>query len=590
MENTKDYYSEAVECFGKQEYDLAIQYFIKAYETSDYKEEILDILYQCYSLPNEDEFKKNYEYNSQEICKIPYDELAIDFFAVSDTKYYLFDRGSRNFIGEWDIEDICNSILNDERELEFGAVLVAEEWDMRDVLPIILEKRWETIYWLIGDDMAYFASFLKLPQMRDVILANTVVFDGIGIFRAFFEAYPDFYLPRYVVAKDSAPYSQIIDEIHETRLKDTETKRNNILLSICMPTYRRGQTAYENVMSLLEMPYDAEVEIVVSNNGSKDDYYDKIGQIKDSRITYHAFDENQHFKANVIKTLELANGRFAIMTSDEDHLIKEQLEEFLKYISNHSDCSLISTGGYGNNFSNKETRIIPKGIDSLYFAMNNNYMTGICYNKSFIAQYKILEELGKLNNNLFYDMYPHCVVGMYLLNTGDMSVLDIKLWDSKKDTSINNNVIAYMWLNSRVEQKETCLEICDLICNSMERIIWERSWKTYFLLKLAFVTRYEEYSQYYSWREICNTLYQNDMKCLEKYSSKITDKSHLKDEMNSLYLEWLMDTEVNENGKLENKIINEIIKQKILQKGDISEEDVLSYEKEVKEMLERVKL
>lgn len=586
-----NYFNEGIAFFEKNEYDLAIQYFIKAYMEDDNRESILRILYECYHNPNEAEFRKNYQYNAEEISKLPYEELAIDFFPVSETKFYLFDKINQTFIGEWDMESIIKQSQTESRELEFSSVLVANYWDLQEILGILRTKRWEVIYWVLNEKEKYFSSFLKLPQMKDGLLKNVIVIPNDDILKIFFETYTDFYLPKYIIAEEQEKYKEILGSLHRKRIEDTQTDRNNVLLSICIPTYKRGETAYKNVLSLLELPYDSEIEIVVSNNGTKDVYYDMIGEIKDSRLKYHAFEENQHFRPNVIKTLELAKGKFAIMTSDEDFLINGTLEDFLKYLINHPDYTVIKTSGYGSNFTCGDSYVIPKGESALFFAMNLNYMTGLCYNKSLMMKYNILERLGILQNNLYYDMYPHCVVAMYMVNIGPVAEENIKLWESKKETAATNMVIAYMWLNSRIEQKETCLEICDfLLESSLERVILERSQKTYFLLALAFMSRYEEYSKYYSWRQICYALYQSDRKCIEKYSKRISDIDNLKVQSRKIFLRWLMDEQITENRQILNKLTNEIIKEKIIKDEEIDESIILNYEQEVEKMLEHINL
>ncbi len=79
---------------------------------------------------------------------------------------------------------------------------------------------------------------------------------------------------------------------------------------------------------ILQCPYDMEVEVVVSNNGSTKDTegYQEISEMDDARIKYHEFSENQGYATNVIKVLEMAGGDYAVIASDEDFIILEHLQ------------------------------------------------------------------------------------------------------------------------------------------------------------------------------------------------------------------------------------------------------------------------
>ena len=99
------YYQAAAAYFESQQYEKAVESFIKAYAHGAYRKEILDHLYACFIMPNETEFRKNYEENRENLLTIPYEELEIDFIPVSDAKYYLFHRPSEEFIGFFQLDD-----------------------------------------------------------------------------------------------------------------------------------------------------------------------------------------------------------------------------------------------------------------------------------------------------------------------------------------------------------------------------------------------------------------------------------------------------------------------------------------------------
>lgn len=85
-----------------------------------------------------------------------------------------------------------------------------------------------------------------------------------------------------------------------------------IVLSICIPTYNRGHRALALVSELRGLldTYD-NIEIIVSNNGSNKhiEGYEAIEKMCIDRLRYHKFDENQYFWGNVNQVLKMAKGR-----------------------------------------------------------------------------------------------------------------------------------------------------------------------------------------------------------------------------------------------------------------------------------------
>lgn len=123
-------YQRALELFEQESYEEAVELFIQLYEAGYEKEAIIQILYDCFITPNEEEFFKNYAENSETLYGNLYDQLLLDFIPVSDTKYYIFHKGLRQFFGSIDISD-------DERPKQEGDIhcaLIADIWDLRDVL------------------------------------------------------------------------------------------------------------------------------------------------------------------------------------------------------------------------------------------------------------------------------------------------------------------------------------------------------------------------------------------------------------------------------------------------------------------------
>ena len=65
----------------------------------------------------------------------------------------------------------------------------------------------------------------------------------------------------------------------------------DILLSICIPTYNRADIVYECVKECLKISGD-DIEVVVNDNCSTDDTKGKLEKIVDKRFRYYRNNEN----------------------------------------------------------------------------------------------------------------------------------------------------------------------------------------------------------------------------------------------------------------------------------------------------------
>lgn len=516
-------YEEAIALFEACDYDGAVSCFIDAYNDGIYQEEIITDLYNCFILPNEQEFRENYENNKTDVF-VDYDMLLIDFIPVTESKFYLYHRKDKSFLGYIDLQ----KRYPQSREKEVDSLLITDVWDIREMLDVMYLKRWEHIYVIPGKDSELFMSFYKLPQICSLYMKNVTFFTDAQALEDYFSANMNVYLPRTVVGENIDFYKTIIGRIHEDRIHNMDAcERDNILLSICIPTYERGDKALKNVETILRSEYDAEIEIIVSNNGSKinAEGYEKIREIKDSRLVYFTFDENQGANKNIINVLSLAKGRFAVLDSDEDVIILENLGKYLKLLMNHLDSGIVLSGGYGDNFGNVPYTC-ETGYSALITGLNTNYITGITYNLVMMQEEKFIQKCEELSSNLFFEYYPHVVLSVMHCEKGDAVKSGIILWDAREDVycdipDLELPLKRYMHPNIRIRQQNSCIEllnkILDLSAEWFADLFYERVWKTYFLLELACEQRTKAFCSEYRWLDVCLLLYKNNKKLIDKY-------------------------------------------------------------------------
>lgn len=509
----KELFKEAIELFDAGEYDKSVQNLIGLYELGYEKEQILDFLYQAFVEPNIEEFKKNYQTQADGLIEVEYEDTQLDFIPVSDEKFYIWYKEEQRFVGNIDLNFEAQI---DNRQHVFQSLLIAQTCDIREMIPFLLNKQYNTIYIVLNKNKEIFASFLKLPKIRKYFLENVIIFENEKIMQLFFEEYSEFYIPRSIIAKDSQKYVTFFDDLHKKRLLKKKRK-NNVFLTIGIPSYNRGKILLENINQLLNLEYDAEIEIVVSNNGSQveAEYYDQISKINDSRLVYTSFEANQGYASNVLNVMTHASGHFLVMCSDEDFLVLDKLSGFIQFLFENLQMAMSYTGGYGSNFENGTIQMYPAGIQAIECAVNSNYLTGLVFNNSIISKYKIIEKVQQNRGNLFVEYYVHSVIATIIAQYGDVWKNPICLWESKYEKQSeedgSKSLLSYMKYESRVEQMESAIKFMlnELKLNLEEQIqvVLERIVKTYYLLYLAYLYYWEESSKLKKWDNVCTELF-----------------------------------------------------------------------------------
>lgn len=509
----KELFKEAIELFEAGEYDKSVQNLIGLYEHGYEKEQILNFLYQAFVEPNIEEFKKNYQTQADGLIEVEYEDTQLDFIPVSDEKFYIWYKEEQRFVGNIDLNVEAQI---EDRQRDFQSLLIAQTCDIREMIPFLLNKQYNTVYIVLNKNKEIFASFLKLPKIREYFLENAIIFENAKTMQLFFEEYSEFYIPRSIIAKDSQKYVTFFIDLHKRRLLKKREK-NNVFLTIGIPSYNRGKILLENVKQLLNLEYDAEIEIVVSNNGSKieADYYDQISKINDSRLVYTSFEANQGYASNVLNVMTHASGHFLVMCSDEDFLVLDKLSGFIQFLFENLQMAMSYTSGYGANFENGTIQMYPAGIQAIECAVNSNYLTGLVFNNSIISKYKIIEKVQQNRGNLFVEYYVHSVIATIIAQYGDVWKNPICLWESKYEKQSeedgSKSLLSYMKYESRVEQMESAIKFMlnELKLNLEEQIqvVLERIVKTYYLLYLAYLYYWEESSKLKKWDNVCTELF-----------------------------------------------------------------------------------
>jgi abequosyltransferase len=98
-------------------------------------------------------------------------------------------------------------------------------------------------------------------------------------------------------------------------------------LSICIPTHdgRAGQLdrALTSIAEQFTEALRADVEVVVSDNGSRDGTRDVVARWRETlgeNLVYHRFEENVGFTRNLLRVIDTASGRYCWILGSDDWL------------------------------------------------------------------------------------------------------------------------------------------------------------------------------------------------------------------------------------------------------------------------------
>ena len=152
---------------------------------------------------------------------------------------------------------------------------------------------------------------------------------------------------------------------------------NNILLSICIPTYNRANVLDETLKKLFSNPeFDKNlIEVIVSDNFSTDNTKHVVS--KYPLVKYSCNDKNvRDYNYSIV--LELATGNYIRLFNDTLSFKQGALKKMLDTIKKHSvvNCNLFF---YSNMFLNKDIIVSIKN--------KNDFIENVSFHTTWIANF-----------------------------------------------------------------------------------------------------------------------------------------------------------------------------------------------------------
>lgn len=465
MNKEQELFLYACERFENGEYDKALEAFVLAYSKGYEQELILKNIYDCYMAGNEEEFRQFYE--QWEFGKqVSYEECVLDFVPYRDGEYFIYDKEKAVFLGVFSVIALQEAEPDVAfRDIEFSAAALAVEWDWREELSVLTTAKERKVY-MVCRDLSRGLSFGKIPELKDY-LKQIKIFGGFDEIQRYFHENTSVYLPMAIFGNEEEikELIRIRTEEHEYRLTPQGRNLQNVLLTIAIPTAHRGNLVLKRLENLLQMPYDAEIEIVVSKNGNElyEEEYQRVSKIKDARLHYYDFGrllEKCYY--NWHHVVEMASGKYVLITSDEDEVFLDALEHYLSILATNPDLCLVrprSTALYPNI---TQRRYGKKGWEAfeLIFLCQNHFPGMIVRKKDFLAAN--LLSLEKYADNFYYKYYPHEWWWLKLSQYGDCMWEPVLLNDDAHPVNIREewnqlgldaaHVPGWKTYESRIEQ------------------------------------------------------------------------------------------------------------------------------------------
>lgn len=133
------------------------------------------------------------------------------------------------------------------------------------------------------------------------------------------------------------------------------TKKNNPIVSICIPVYNGAKFIGRALDYCIKQTYK-NIEIVVADDASTDETASVVKKYaaRDRRVRYFLNEKNLGLSPNFMRSFELASGEFVQHLGCDDWLDKNYVEEKVKLFEKYPDAAFIS-GGVISNIKDSET-------------------------------------------------------------------------------------------------------------------------------------------------------------------------------------------------------------------------------------------
>lgn len=271
-----------------------------------------------------------------------------------------------------------------------------------------------------------------------------------------------------------------------------------LLLSICIPTYNRVSYLKECIESIVNQTWysDEKVEIIISDNASTDSTAELIESYakRYKNIHYSPNLENIGADRNIIKILQMGNGKYIWGISDDDIVLPEAFDAVLELLETNTDPDiwLFQTNfDVLNTFDTSKKDIVSylwKEKTTTVFANIHELYKSYNYRHNGLSFFSIHIFSSQIHGldiwNIPITQYPHSCVAWLIGNKKAMFLWYSAIGFRQNNSSIENmgsfkvffrifvtDFLKYKNFlkvqNSYVSQKELLLLLCKMFVYSL---------------------------------------------------------------------------------------------------------------------------
>jgi len=163
---------------------------------------------------------------------------------------------------------------------------------------------------------------------------------------------------------------------------------SDMLLSIAIPTYNRAPLLRLCLEQILKQvaPYNTELEVLVSDNGSIDDTEEVVREVINLglNITYIKNTENIGAEKNVVQCFEKATGNYVLILGDDDLILDGGLIRIIEFLRvNELGVLYLSSYGFKDDYILERPKNSRTGVD--IFSDVERYIEKVHYWVTFLS-------------------------------------------------------------------------------------------------------------------------------------------------------------------------------------------------------------
>src|SRR5690242_16501550 len=111
-------------------------------------------------------------------------------------------------------------------------------------------------------------------------------------------------------------------------------------VSVVMPSYNHAAYVSEAIRSVLNQSH-GDLEIVITDDGSRDGTPEAIRRIDDARISLEVFDRNRGAAAAINASIRRSRGEFICYLASDDCFLPDKLETEIKFLRTNPEVAAV---------------------------------------------------------------------------------------------------------------------------------------------------------------------------------------------------------------------------------------------------------